>query len=55
MVRVVVEDIEADMYVAIDRATDRTGRAVVRKIGRQQSLLRQTPPPELKTEVSDLE
>ena len=52
---VVVEDIEADMYVAIDRATDRTGRTVVRKIERQQTLLRQTPPPELKTECSELE
>lgn len=38
---VVIEDIETDMYVAIDRATDRAGRTVVRKIGRQQSLLRQ--------------
>jgi predicted RecB family endonuclease len=43
---VVIEDIEADLYVAIDRATDRAGRTVVRKIGRQQSLLRQGHPPE---------
>ena len=50
---VVIEDIEADMYVAIDRATDRAGRTVVRKIDRQQTLLRQTPPLEPKTEVSD--
>jgi len=40
---VVVEDIEADMYVAIDRATDRAGRTVVRKLDRQKTLLRQTP------------
>lgn len=38
---VVIEDIETDMYVAIDRATDRAGRTVVRKIDRQKSLLRQ--------------
>lgn len=38
---VVIEDTEADLYVAIDRATDRAGRSVVRRINRQQSLLRQ--------------
>ncbi len=41
---VVVEDIEADLYVAIDRATDRAGRTVVRKIDRQQTLLKQGRP-----------
>jgi len=41
---VVIEDIEADLYIAIDRATDRAGRTVVRKIDRQQSLLKQGPP-----------
>ncbi len=41
---VVIEDIEADMYVAIDRAVDRAGRSVVRKIERQQTLLRQSRP-----------
>lgn len=41
---VVIEDIEADMYVAIDRAVDRAGRSVVRKIERQQTLLRQGRP-----------
>ena len=38
---VVIENIETDMYVAIDRATDRAGRTLVRKIDRQKSLLRQ--------------
>ena len=38
---VVIEDIETNLYVAIDRAVDRAGRTVVRKIDRQQSLLRQ--------------
>jgi putative sigma-54 modulation protein len=41
---VVVEDTQADLYVAIDRATDRAGRALVRKIGRRQTLLRQSSP-----------
>ncbi|MFQ5642411.1 MAG: HPF/RaiA family ribosome-associated protein [Thiogranum sp.] len=42
---VVIEDIEADLYVAITRAVDRAGRTVVRKIGRQQNLLRHGRPP----------
>jgi putative sigma-54 modulation protein len=44
---VVIEDTEADLYVAIDRATDRAGRTVVRKIDRQQTLSKQGPPLEL--------
>ena len=39
---VVIEDTEADLYVAIDRATDRAGRTLVRKVDRRQTLLRQT-------------
>jgi hypothetical protein len=38
---VVVEDIEADLTIAIDRATDRVGRSLVCKINRRQSLLKQ--------------
>ena len=34
---VVVEDTQADLYVAIDRATDRAGRTLVRKIELRQS------------------
>jgi putative sigma-54 modulation protein len=41
---VVIEDTEADLYVAIDRATDRAGRTLIRKIGRQKSLLKQGLP-----------
>jgi putative sigma-54 modulation protein len=41
---VVVEDTQTDMYNAIDRASDRVSRTVVRKIGRQQKLLRQVIP-----------
>jgi hypothetical protein len=40
---VVVEDVEADLYFAIDRAADRAGRTVMRKIGRKQTLHTQTP------------
>lgn len=39
---VIIKDIETDLYVAIDRATDRAGRTVIRKIERQQSLHRQS-------------
>ena len=31
---VIINDIEADMYTAIDRATDRAGRTLARKLGR---------------------
>ncbi len=35
---VIVEDIQLDLYVAIDRAVDRAGRTTIRKIERQQNL-----------------
>lgn len=38
---VVIEDIEVDMYIAINRAASRAGRTLVRKINRLQSQLRQ--------------
>ena len=41
---VVIEDTEADLYVAIDRATDRAGRTLIRKIDRQKTLLKQSSP-----------
>jgi ribosome-associated translation inhibitor RaiA len=50
---VVIEDIEADLYVAIDRATDRAGRTLVRKIDRQQTLLKQGRPPISDTQLSE--
>ncbi len=50
---VVIEDIEADLYVAIDRATDRAGRTLVRKISRQQTLLKQGRPPISDTQLSE--
>jgi len=39
---VVIEDTELDMYVAIDRAMDRTGRTVNRKLARQRDNARTT-------------
>jgi len=33
---VVVDDTEADLYVAIDRAADRIGRSVARRLARQR-------------------
>jgi len=50
---VLIEDIETDLYVAIDRATDRAGRTLLRKIGRQHALLRQGRPPISDTQLSD--
>ena len=50
---VVIEDIEVDLYVAIDRATDRAGRTLVRKISRQQTLLKQGRPPISDTQLAD--
>ncbi len=38
---VVIEDTEANMYVAINRAADRAGRTLIRKVNRQQTLLKQ--------------
>lgn len=32
----VIEDTEVDLYVAIDRATDRVGRALSRRLARQR-------------------
>ncbi len=46
---VVIEDIEADLYVAIDRAVDRAGRTVVRRIDRHRTLRKHSHLP-----VSDL-
>ena len=50
---VVIEDIETDLYVAIDRATDRAGRTLVRKIDRQKSLQRQGQTLVLDSTLSD--
>jgi ribosomal subunit interface protein len=37
---VVIEDTEDDLYVAIDRATDRAGRTVERRLARQRDRVR---------------
>ena len=47
---IVIEDTEADMYVAINRAVERAGRTLVRKIDRQQTLSKQ-----VNTQVFEIE
>jgi len=39
---VVIEDTKANMYAAINNATDRAGHTLTRKINRQQTLLKQS-------------
>jgi len=34
---VVIEDVEADLYVAIDRAAERAGRTLARRLARQRA------------------
>ena len=40
---VVIEDTQADLYVAIDRATERAARTVVRHLARQRRPVRSPP------------
>ena len=42
---VVIEDTEADLYVAIDRAADRAGRTVARRLERTRDQRHGPPPP----------
>jgi len=52
---VVVEDTEADLYMAIDRATGRAGRSVARRIERQKTLLRRSSTLPPKAAITDTE
>lgn len=50
---IVIEDTEADMYIAIDRATDRAGRTLDRRLKRQLGKNRRTfVPHKRSTEIS---
>jgi len=40
---VLIEDIEPDLYVAIDRATDRAGRTLARQVARQREHRHDSP------------
>ncbi len=40
---VIIRETQADLYAAIDRATDRAGRAVHRRLARQRSRRRAAP------------
>ncbi len=44
---VVVEDIEADLYLAIDRAADRAGRTLRRRLARQRDRARASTRPQM--------
>lgn len=41
---VVIEDTESDLYIAIDRASERAGRTLARRLGRQRSFAPGTEP-----------
>lgn len=51
---VVIEDTKANMYAAINHATDRAGHTLTRKINRQQTRLKHSRQPELNIELSCL-
>lgn len=40
--RIVIEDLDADLFAVIDRAADRTGRAVARELRRRWDVRRRT-------------
>jgi putative sigma-54 modulation protein len=44
LTNVVIVDTETDLYLAIDKATDRAERNVIRKIERHRTLLRHSSP-----------
>ena len=46
---IVIEDTEADLYIAIDRATDRAGRTLDRKLKRQHGKNRRAFVPHKRT------
>jgi ribosome-associated translation inhibitor RaiA len=54
---VIIEDTESDLYVAVDRATDRASRLVTRRLARQRDKNRNRPVPNKRlpddTEQSD--
>jgi ribosomal subunit interface protein len=47
MSNIVIKDVETDMYTAIDRACNRAGRTIVRKLGRHLTLMRSSKTPAL--------
>jgi ribosomal subunit interface protein len=49
---IVIEDTEADLYVAIDRASDRCKRTLARRLERQREHLHFAVPTELENEAS---
>lgn len=51
---VVIEDTESDLYVAIDRAADRAGRTVTRRVARKRHKSRSFRKHDMKT-ITDTE
>ena len=49
---IVIEDTEADLYIAIDRATDRCERTLARRLERQREHSHNAMPAELEDEAS---
>jgi putative sigma-54 modulation protein len=49
---VVIEDIEADLYLAIDRATERAGRTLARRLARQREFAPAMPETQTATEAA---
>ena len=52
MPEVVVKDIQADLYIAIDRAVDRAGRSVARQLSRR--ITQQRAPTPISFELPEL-
>ncbi len=48
---VIIEDTESDLYVAIDRATERAGRSLTRRLERQRGFAPDMPAP--RTDASE--
>ena len=52
-IAVVIEDTEADLYVAIDRAADRAGRTLERRLARQREFAPTLPVAEVDADWVD--
>lgn len=50
---VVIEDTEADLYVAIDRAAERAGRTLARRLARQREFTKTPSAPAMSAEPVD--
>lgn len=51
---VVIEDVEADLYAAIDRAAERAGRTVARRLARRREFARPGREPAIEADADGL-